>query len=75
MKLSKRFIMQVAEELRERQGKFTQIELHAEIERKLGRALDINEKRRITMIIRSEYAVLGWERDVQHNYIRIFFFF
>ncbi len=74
LKISKRLILRVAEELRSEHGKFTQVELHNEIEKRIGRALTVNEKRRVTMILRNEFVIDEVVRDKQNDYMRIYIF-
>ncbi len=73
MRISKRLILKVAEELRERQGNITQIAVHDAIEKKLGRQLTQGEKVRITLILRNELSLKKVERD-KKSYSRIFYF-
>ncbi len=75
MKISKKIILKYANELLRSNGSFTQVELHTHIERRIGRQLTANEKRRITMILRNEYVVSKVERDRNNSYARIFYFF
>ncbi len=74
MRLSKKLILRTAEELRRERGHFTQRDIHMAIEEKLGRHLTMNEKRRVTMILRNEYVVKNVERDPQYGYSRIYIF-
>lgn len=74
MRISKRLILKTAEELRMERGKFTQIEIHKAIEKKIERNLTPDEKRRITMILRYEYVVGDMERDPKFGYSRIYIF-
>ncbi|NPA75596.1 MAG: hypothetical protein GXO25_05910 [Euryarchaeota archaeon] len=74
MKLSRKLILNTATQLRQKRGRFTQVELHTEIEKRIGRALTVNEKRRVTMIIRNEFVIDEVERDKQNGYMRIYVF-
>ena len=74
MKISKRLILKVAEELIKENDKISQIEIHREIEERMGRTLSVNEKRRITQILRNEYIVDRVERDKNNGNQRIFYF-
>jgi len=73
LRISKKLIRRVADNLSKR-GTFTQEDVHAKIEEILGRALDANEKRRITLILRNEYVLEKVERDTQNGGQRIFYF-
>ena len=73
VRISKRLIRKVADNLSKR-GTFTQEDVQAKIEEILGRALDSNEKRRITLILRNEYVLEKVERDAQNGGQRIFYF-
>ena len=57
MRISKRLIRRVADNLISKKGVVSQYEIHEEIERKLGRSLTTGEKVRITLILRNEYIV------------------
>jgi len=74
LKLSRKLILNTATQLRQKRGRFTQVELHTEIEKRIGRALTVNEKRRVTMIIRNEFVIDEVERDKQNGYMRIYVF-
>ena len=74
MRISRRLILRTAERLLQERGEITQIELHDELERILGRQLTVNEKRRITMILRNEYVVDKIIRDTERGNQRIFIF-
>ncbi len=73
MKISKRLIKKVANELLEKNGRITQYEVHYEISQRLGRTLTPGEKRRITVILKNEYFLekVEIEKDTR---IRIEFF-
>ncbi len=73
MRIPKRLIKRVADEKLREKGMITQIEIHEEIERLLGRELTQGEKVRITLILRNEYPLEGVDEDTQTRVkIRIF---
>lgn len=73
MRISKRWIKRVANEKLREKGRITQIEIHEEIERRLGRELTHGEKIRITLVLKNEYLVENEERD-KENGQRIYLF-
>ncbi len=73
MRISKRWIKRVANEKLREKGRITQIEIHEEIERRLGRELTHGEKIRITLVLKNEYFVENEERD-KENGQRIYLF-
>ena len=73
MRIPKRLIKKVADEKLREKGMITQIEIHEEIERVLGRELTQGEKVRITLVLRNEYPIKEIDEDTQTRVkIRIF---
>ena len=74
MRLSKRLIKRIAEELIYQNSIINQYELHREIEKHLGRSLTADEKRRVSVILRNEYNYVKMERNKENSWRRIYYY-
>ena len=57
MRIPKSMIVELANKLIRKKGRFSQFEVHTEIERVLNRNLTKHEKMRITQVLRNRYVV------------------